>query len=231
MRIFFSSLLVIIGLTMACKQTATKNGWQRLRLNGKVKSTTDSGFSASQENGKWEKNGLEDYSPIQVVQFDQDGNPTAFETSMPYVHFYSKSIPTYNNKGVEIGGKNYNANQQITETYTIDSFYNNQYAAITIAYDSVKQMSRKIRWFYDAELHFIGMEMKDKKDSLLYKDEYAYDNENRMIKRVNKGRGEEKDKVTAYIYLTFDKQNNWTERLEINERSKFILMQRSIVYY
>jgi hypothetical protein len=231
MRIFISSLFIIIGFVSACTQPQTKNGWQRLGLKGKVKSTTDSGFSASQENGKWEKNGLNDYTPIRTVQFDQTGNPTAFETSMPFGRYYSKSIPTYNKNGIEIGGKNYNADQRITETYTVDSFNSSQYPATTTSYDSTEKMSRRMRWFFDAEYQLIGMEMKDEKDSLLFKGEYAYDNEKRMIKYIEKGKGEEKDKVTAYIYLTFDKQNNWTERLVIDALSKFVLEQRTIVYY
>jgi hypothetical protein len=231
MCIFIFCLVILIGLVTACTQPQTKNGWQRLGLKGKVKSMTDSGFRAEQENGKWEKNGLNSYTPIQTIQFDQAGNPTAFETSIPQVNFYSRSIPTYNQNGVEMGGKNYNVDQQVTETYIVNSFYSSQYPAITTTYDSAAKMIRKMKWFYGAEYQFMGMEMKDKKDSLLVKIEYAYDNENRMIKIVEKGEGEKKDKVTAYIYLTFDKQNNWTERLAIDDLSKFVLEQRTIVYY
>ncbi len=231
MRHFFSFLFLTAVFSLACGQSTTQNGWLRSGLNGKVKSTTDSGFRASQENGKWEKNGLDDYSPVQVVQFDEEGKPTAFETSMPYVHYYSKSIPAYSKDGKELGGKTYNDHQQLKETYTIDSLFSNGYPAITTAYDSIGKMNGKIRWLYDADFRFVGMEMKDQNDSLLFKYEYAYDNENRRIKYTIKGRGDNPDKITAYIYLTFDKQNNWTERLEINDKSKFVLVQRTIIYY
>ena len=203
-------ILVILSVLclVSCNQSEKKNDLTEENLKGKVKSITENTYEAVDKFGQIEKGDvLVDSSAV----YTDDG------------HF-----KIYNEKGNKIEENYYNSNGSLIykNTYKYDEKGN---IIEENYYNSNGRLYSKTTYKYDEKGNMIEDNFYDSDDgSLIYKNTYKYDEKGNNIEKNNYDSNGRLDSKYTYEY---DKNNNWTQRIEYKNTIPHRITERIIEYY
>ena len=203
-------ILVILSVLclVSCNQSEKKNDLTEENLKGKVKSITENTYEAVEKFGQIEKGDvLVDSSAV----YTDDG------------HF-----KIYNEKGNKIEENYYNSNGSLIykNTYKYDEKGNKIEENY---YNSNGRLYSKTTYKYDEKGNMIEDNFYDSDDgSLIYKNTYKYDEKGNNIEKNNYDSNGRLDSKYTYEY---DKNNNWTQRIEYKNTIPHRITERIIEYY
>ena len=193
---------------VSCNQSEKKNDLTEENLKGKVKSITENTYEAVDKFGQIEKGDvLVDSSAV----YTDDG------------HF-----KIYNEKGNKIEENYYNSNGSLIykNTYKYDEKGN---IIEENYYNSNGRLYSKTTYKYDEKGNMIEDNFYDSDDgSLIYKNTYKYDEKGNNIEKNNYDSNGRLDSKYTYEY---DKNNNWTQRIEYKNTIPHRITERIIEYY
>ena len=203
-------ILVILSVLclVSCNQSEKKNDLTEENLKGKVKSITENTYEAVDKFGQIEKGDiLVDSSAV----YTDDG------------HF-----KIYNEKGNKIEENYYNSNGSLIykNTYKYDEKGNKIEENY---YNSNGRLYSKTTYKYDEKGNMIEDNFYDSDDgSLIYKNTYKYDEKGNIIEENHYDSNGRLDSKYTYEY---DKNNNWTQRIEYKNTIPHRITERIIEYY
>jgi hypothetical protein len=208
---------MITGLITSCSKNSD---WNRLGLKGNVKTYLEKRYEPEMKFGEWENGEIEDYGHNKLY-FDDDLNISG------------KLIPTLE-KGKVIEESYYDGDGKL---YSKTKITHN--SSDVLEFDVFNKEGEKISQgkslfknnrIYNQEYQIF----EDGKIENEYKVEFEYDKDWNLIsqKQTNK-----KGEITYFIkskYLAFDKNHNWTKRLDYdsaNEEEPKTIVIREYEYY
>ena len=203
-------ILVILSVLclVSCNQSEKKNDLTEENLKGKVKSITENTYEAVDKFGQIEKGDvLVDSSAV----YTDDGR-----------------FKIYNEKGNKIEENYYNSNGSLIykNTYKYDEKGNKIEENY---YNSNGRLYSKTTYKYDEKGNMIEDNFYDSDDgSLIYKNTYKYDEKGNIIEENHYDSNGRLDSKYTYEY---DKNNNWTQRIEYKNTIPHRITERIIEYY
>ena len=203
-------ILVILSVLclVSCNQSEKKNDLTEENLKGKVKSITENTYEAVDKFGQIEKGDvLVDSSAV----YTDDGR-----------------FKIYNEKGNKIEENYYNSNGSLIykNTYKYDEKGNKIEENY---YNSNGRLYSKTTYKYDEKGNMIEDNFYDSDDgSLIYKTTYKYDEKGNIIEENHYDSNGRLDSKYTYEY---DKNNNWTQRIEYKNTIPHRITERIIEYY
>ena len=203
-------ILVILSVLclVSCNQSEKKNDLTEENLKGKVKSITENTYEAVDKFGQIEKGDvLVDSSAV----YTDDG------------HF-----KIYNEKGNKIEENYYNSNGSLIykNTYKYDEKGN---IIEENYYNSNGRLYSKTTYKYDEKGNMIEDNFYDSDDgSLIYKNTYKYDEKGNNIEKNNY---DSNGRLYSKYTYEYDKNNNWTQRIEYKNTIPHRITERIIEYY
>ena len=203
-------ILVILSVLclVSCNQSEKKNDLTEENLKGKVKSITENTYEAVNKFGQIEKGDvLVDSSAV----YTDDGR-----------------FKIYNEKGNKIEENYYNSNGSLIykNTYKYDEKGNKIEENY---YNSNGRLYSKTTYKYDEKGNMIEDNFYDSDDgSLIYKNTYKYDEKGNIIEENHYDSNGRLDSKYTYEY---DKNNNWTQRIEYKNTIPHRITERIIEYY
>ena len=186
-------------------QLEKKNDLTEENLKGKVKSIKENTYEAVEKFGKIEK-----------------GN-------VFYDGFSSPSTIIYNEKRDKIEQNNYNSDSRLDSktTYKYDEKGNN---IEKNNYYSDGSLNYKTTYKYDEKGNMIEANFYNSDGSLSFKLTYKYDEKGNMIEATYYNSDGRLDSKTTYKY-EYDKNNNWTQRIQYRNTIPLNITERIIEYY
>ena len=207
MKKIILAILSVLCL-VSCNQSEKKNDLTEENLKGKVKSITENTYEAVEKFGQIEKGDvLVDSSAV----YTDDGR-----------------FKIYNEKGNKIEENYYNSNGSLIykNTYKYDEKGNKIEENY---YNSNGRLYSKTTYKYDEKGNMIEDNFYDSDDgSLIYKNTYKYDEKGNIIEENHYDSNGRLDSKYTYEY---DKNNNWTQRIEYKNTIPHRITERIIEYY
>ena len=207
MKKIILAILSVLCL-VSCNQSEKKNDLTEENLKGKVKSITENTYEAVEKFGQIEKGDvLVDSSAV----YTDDGR-----------------FKIYNEKGNKIEENYYNSNGSLIykNTYKYDEKGN---IIEENYYNSNGRLYSKTTYKYDEKGNMIEDNFYDSDDgSLIYKNTYKYDEKGNIIEENHYDSNGRLDSKYTYEY---DKNNNWTQRIEYKNTIPHRITERIIEYY
>ncbi|MEM6718138.1 MAG: hypothetical protein AAF611_02380 [Bacteroidota bacterium] len=225
------TLLLVTALVLSACSNSSKTDWDLYELNGKVKTYLESYFEPVQKFGEWQTGKPQEFGNYSVT-FTEDG-------TYKQMDFFEK-----NNKLRErVIAKQENGKVVEELKYNEDGDFRGKTSYTYLSDTKVEFVS------YDENGEEIAMGKTYLKDGKIVRREFKtlyngrieyelrvkfmYDANGRST-AIEQSYGEGESKTTKFEYLEFDKQNNWTKRLDFvddNTETPEKIVTRTYEYY
>ena len=201
MKKIILAILSVLRL-VSCKQSEKKNDLTEENLKGKVKSIKEITYEAVEKFGQIEK-----------------GN----------VLYCLSYFTIYNEKGNKIEKNHYEFDGRLDYkvTYKYDE---NGNKIEKNDYDSDGSLDSKTTYKYDEKGNIIEINNYNSDGSLYSKHTYKYDEKGNIIE-INNYNSDGRLKNTYTYKYEYDKNNNWTQRIEYKNTIPNSITERIIEYY
>lgn len=202
-------------MLLVVSSCTTKNDLERQGLHGNVKLITENHFEAEKKSETWQKGIPTKYGSYSVA-FDSDGN-YIWTTYFDEKSELTRKVVLERELGKVVSEKGYDKDGELVGSASIT--YVSDTETLYKSYKKGEGQTSESKTFYEndqvkrQEIEiFIDLDRSIKLTSI-----YSYD-ENRNVSTIHKTQSEtdQEDIVTTttYKYTEFDKNNNWTKRLD-----------------
>ena len=219
------AILSVLRL-VSCKQSEKKNDLTEENLKGKVKSIKETLYEAVDKFGQIEKgNWFNNYFTI----YDKKGNIIEENDYDSDGSLNSKTTYKYDEKGNKIEENDYDSDGRLSYKYTYK--YDEKGNIIEENhYDSDGRLRSKYTYKYDKKGNMIEANFYNSDGSLSFKFTYKYDEKGNMIEVTYYDSDGSLNYKTTYKY-EYDKNNNWTQKIQYRNTIPNIITERIIEYY
>ena len=220
---------------VSCNQSEKKNDLTEENLKGKVKSITENTYEAVDKFGQIEKGDIlvdssavyTDYGRFKI--YNEKGNKIEenYYNSNGSLDF--KDTYKYDEKGNKIEKNRYNSDGSLY--YKVTYKYDGKGNKIEVNhYDSNGSLILKYTYKYDENGNKIEECWYNEDGSLIVKFTPKYDENGNMMEVNNYDSNGSLHKKFTYKY-EYDKNNNWTQRIEYKNTIPNSITERIIEYY
>lgn len=211
-------LLLTIGILASCSSigmqtSSANNDWKRYYLHGEIKTYLEKYYKVEKKFGEWEK-GEMDINYHNRVSFDSHGKNQWTEQlyeDKGLLVLTGKIVPTREN-GVEIGIEQYDKDGKLSFKTNIIHHSKDEIESIMFDKDGKKLFQGRS---YYSKHKFIKQTitsfLNNKVEEITIVQ--AYDKDGNMISQKETDQNGKIIHFRKYEYLAFDKQKNWTKRL------------------
>ena len=197
------SVLYLVSYGQLEKKSEKKNDLTEENLKGKVKSIKETPYEAVEKFGQIEKGDM--------------------------LNTYFTIFTIYNKKGNTIEENDYNSDGSLFSKFTYK--YDEKGNIIEKNdYDSDGSLNYKTTYKYDEKGNMIEANFYNSDGSLSFKLTYKYDEKGNMIEATYYNSDGRLDSKTTYKY-EYDKNNNWTQRIQYRNTIPLNITERIIEYY
>ena len=229
MKKIILAILSVLRL-VSCKQSEKKNDLTEENLKGKVKSIKETLYEAVDKFGQIEKgNWFNNYFTI----YDKKGNIIEENDYDSDGSLNSKTTYKYDEKGNKIEENDYDSDGRLDSktTYKYDEKGN---IIEENHYDSDGRLDSKTTYKYDEKGNTIEKNYYSYSDGRLdSKITYKYNEKGNTIEENDYYYSDGRlDSKTTYKYkYEYDKNNNWTQKIQYRNTIPNIITERIIEYY
>ena len=209
---FCFTLLILIS---ACSGGASGTDWDRMALNGKVKSFEENSHETEMKSGEWQVGQPRPYGRG-ITHFDTNGNflsSEVYDNELGLVFSYKSKIV----EGIVTEEASYDKDGNLRGKTVLDR----------------KSASKLVFMNYDLDGNKTGEGVTLMENGLIVKQEveyllddgstdkfittYQHDENGNVIRQKQTNKAGDLTFDFRYEYLEFDEQNNWTKKLEYSE--------------
>ena len=230
-------ILVILSVLclVSCNQSEKKNDLTEENLKGKVKSIKETTYKAIEKFGQIEKGDVlvdssavyTDYGRFKI--YNEKGNKIEENRYNSDGSLYYKVTYKYDGKGNKIEVNHYDSNGSLILKYTY-KYDENGNKIEECWYNEDGSLIVKFTPKYDENGNMMEVNNYDSDGSLHKKFTYKYDEKGNKIEINNYNSDGRLDSKTTYKY-EYDKNNNWTQRIEYKNTIPNSITERIIEYY
>ena len=207
---------------------SNQNDWSRFALQGKVKSTYEKYYEAEQKFGEWQAGDI-NYWGHNKISFDNSGRFMTKESFDEDGELRGKYVPSFVDGDI-IEGIEYDDEGDLLTKYLFEHISANE-IKITTYNNEGEPISYTTEFLKDGRTTKSVNQNRDNEKTTI---EFIYDKNGDLTTQVYYLPTGEKILEMKYEYLEFDKNGNWTKRLDYNlsdtENPENIVI-RDIVYY
>ena len=212
-------------------QLEKKNDLTEENLKGKVKSIKENTYEAVEKFGKIEKGNVfyDGFSSPSTIIYNEKRDKIEQNNYNSDSRLDSKTTYKYDEKGNNIEKNNYYSDGRLSYKYTYkyDEKGNN---IEKNNYYSDGSLNYKTTYKYDEKGNMIEANFYNSDGSLSFKLTYKYDEKGNMIEATYYNSDGRLDSKTTYKY-EYDKNNNWTQRIQYRNTIPLNITERIIEYY